>query len=105
MRIESTRLTRQRIDDTGVAVSDDWNVVIGVQISAAVLIIHPHPLGTDDLQRLLIEEPVGGGEEALTARQHRRAGHLWNRHRLNSSSNNSSAMSSRARMKFGSSAA
>ena len=72
MGIESTCLTRQRVDDPGVAVPHDWNVVIGVQISAAVLVIHPHSLGTDDLQRLLIEEPVGRGEQALTACQDRR---------------------------------
>ena len=103
--IERPRLAHQRFDHVAVAMTHDRDVVVGIQVGAAVLVIHPHSLRAYDLQRLLVEEPVRGGEQARTACQNRREVLLCCRHKLNSSSNNSSAICSRAPMKSGFSAA
>jgi hypothetical protein len=43
-----------------VTVTDDRNVVVGVEVSTPVGVIHPDALGTHDVKRLVVEERIGG---------------------------------------------
>ena len=62
MRVECACLPGQRVDDVRMAVTHHWDIVVGVEIGSALLVIHPDALGAHDLQRLLVKEPVGGGK-------------------------------------------
>ena len=73
VRVECACLPRQRIYNVRVAVAHDRDVVVSIEVCAAVLVVHPYSLGAHDLQRLLVEEAVGGGEQPRTARQDCRA--------------------------------
>ena len=69
VRVECACLPRQRVDDVRMAVTHHRDIVVGVEIGSALLVIHPDVLGAHDLQRLLVKEPVGGGKHPRTACQ------------------------------------
>ena len=69
MGVERGGLARQRLDHLRVAVTHDRNIVVGVEIGAPLLVVHPHVRGAHDLQRLVVEQLVGRCQQARTARE------------------------------------
>jgi hypothetical protein len=56
MTVEDASLAAQCFDYARVAMSNVWDIVIGVQVALAVGIVNPHSLAPNELQRLLVEE-------------------------------------------------
>jgi hypothetical protein len=56
MAVQDAGLAAQRFDYARMAMSNMWDIVIGVQVARAVGIVNPHSLAPNELQRLLVEE-------------------------------------------------
>src|SRR5205823_11099930 len=68
MSVQNPRLARQRIDDIGMAMPNNGHIVIRVEVSTPLRVIHPNTLRSDDMQRLVIEKGISRSECARTAR-------------------------------------
>src|SRR6185437_11040423 len=99
MRVEDARLVADRLHDGRVTMAHDGNVVIRVEITATLLVVHPQSLGTHYLERLVVEEPMSRRKHPGTAGEQGGAITAWDRQTVNSSSSNRLASSSRALMK------
>ena len=56
MSVQNSRLPCQRIDNIGMAMPDNGHIVIRVEVSTPLRVIHPDTFRSDDMQRLVIEE-------------------------------------------------
>ena len=58
MRVEHGGLLRNRLHDLRVAVPDGCDVVVGVQIAMTGSVMEPDAFAADELDRLVVEQPV-----------------------------------------------
>src|SRR5690606_26491161 len=73
--VEQGRLRGDRLDDPWVGVADRRHVVVAVEVAVAVDVPEPHPLAAHELDRLVVEELVAGGERLAATIQQRGFGH------------------------------
>ena len=65
--VEGLGLSLHRLDDVGVGVADAGDVVVEVEIAAAVSVVQPDPFAAHDVDGVLIESGDANAEEALAA--------------------------------------
>ena len=70
MRVEHGGLPRNRLHDLRVAVPDGCDVVVGVQIAVAGGVVEPDAFAADELDRLVVEQPVRRPEQPASPRDH-----------------------------------
>ncbi len=68
MGVEQCGLPGNRLNDVRVTVADRRHIIIGVEIGIALGIVEPDAFATDELHRLLVEQPIGWSEQAIAAR-------------------------------------
>ena len=71
MGVELARLLANCIDNPRMAMADMRHVVVHVEVAPAIGIVEPDPLAFDEVDRLVIEQPVGGTHGRLPAIQQR----------------------------------
>ena len=67
VRVQAPRLADDRLDDPRMPVADDRDVVVGVEIAAAVGVDQPDAVATHQVQRLAIGEARHGGADRARA--------------------------------------
>ena len=72
--VQSRRLLRDGLHHLGLRMADRGHVVVSVQIAPTRGIEQPHTFAAHQLQRLFVEQPVGGAQQAGAARQQGGAG-------------------------------
>jgi hypothetical protein len=70
MGVEQAGLPRQGRHHVRMAVAHRRDVVVHVEIGALLRIVEPHALPSHQMDRIGIEEPIGGSEQALPAGDH-----------------------------------
>ena len=67
VRVEHRRLARDRLDDVRVTMTDVRDVVVRVEIAAAVGVVQPDAFAAHDVQRLVVEKRRAAPEHAKAA--------------------------------------
>ena len=67
MRIQRLRLLANCLGHVWVAMSNVRNVVVHVEVFAAIAIVKPHTLASHDVHGLIVKQPIGGAHQLLSA--------------------------------------
>ena len=67
VHVERFGLALHRFDDVGMGVTDAGDVVVEVEVTAAVGVIQPDPFAADDVDGILIEGGDADAKQALAA--------------------------------------
>ena len=78
---EDFELLLDRFNDTRMRVTQRYHVVVGVEIFVAMLVIEEDALGARNLDRRLVEEPIGRAKQPLPPR-HVRGVFTWEMRRI-----------------------
>ena len=55
VRVQGAGLTADRVDDTGVAVPDMWDIVVAIQIFAPISVPQPNTASFDEMDWVVIK--------------------------------------------------
>ncbi|MNE59245.1 hypothetical protein D3C80_1543300 [compost metagenome] len=67
MGVQATRLGADGLDHPWMTMADRGDVVVGVQIAPAGLVVQPDTFAAHGVQRTFVEQAVGRAQQALAA--------------------------------------
>ena len=69
VRVELTRLARDRLHHPGMTMTDRRHVVIRVEVGGTFGVVEPNPFAANEMHGVLVEESIRGAEDSLPTGQ------------------------------------